>query len=146
MSLTPTDESEVQDSDGLFGQADHSEYSLTGRARLRSIVAAVQRDVAGRQRSLRRAVRTGLDRLLSPGLAATEQHSLADDAVQPPRCPPIESLPARAFPLTYPTRAYRLVENDPDLTTEKHADTVTISHPESSEAWVESDTWTDLQR
>lgn len=142
MSFTPTDEPEVQDSDERLAQPDRSEYSLSGRVRLRSLVVGLQRDVAHHQRALR----TGLDRLLSPGLVTTERQSFADDIVQPPRCPPVESLPPRAFPLTYPTRAYRIVENDSDLVAEVDERTLRMYHPDGSDAWLRSDTWTQLER
>jgi hypothetical protein len=146
MSLTPTDGPEVRDSDGRVERSVRSKPQLTGRARIRAWAVGVQRDVAQGKRSIRATVRSGLDRLLSPGLAAADQESLADDTVIPSRCPSISSLPARAFPLTYPTRAYRLVENDADLVADVGDGTFRLYHPDGSETWLRSDTWTQLEQ
>jgi hypothetical protein len=145
MSLTPTDGPAVQDSDGQFEQSVRPKPQLTGRARIRSLAVAAQRDAAQRKRSFRTAVRSGLDRLLSPGLAAADQESLADDTVTPPRCPSISSLPARTFPLTYPTRAYWIVENDADLVADVNDGTLCLYFPDGSDAWLRSDIWTQLE-
>ena len=141
MSLTPTDGPEVRDSDGQETPARATRPALSGRAQAEAVAVSLQRRVARGWRSVRTAVRTGFDRLLSPGLAAAEQDSLADDAVEPPRCPPIEAFPARAFPLTYPARRYRFVDNDADLVAEQDEETMRMYHPDGSDAWIRSDTW-----
>jgi hypothetical protein len=72
--------------------------------------------------------------------------ALADSAVSPPDCPAVEELPPRAFPLSYPTRSYRTVDNDVDLEADADAETLTISHPDRPSAYIESDTWIEVER
>jgi hypothetical protein len=66
--------------------------------------------------------------------------------VSPPDCPAVDGLPPRAFPLTYPTRSYRVIENDADLVADDDGETMTISHPDFPTAYIESDTWTEVER
>ncbi|QCC52290.1 hypothetical protein [Halapricum salinum] len=145
MSLTPTDGPEVRGSEGQEVPERATRPPLSGRARADAVAVSLQRSVSRGWRSVWATVRTGFDRLLSPGLAASDQNSLADDAVEPPRCPRIDTLPARAFPLTYPARSYRLVDNDADLVAEVDDDTLRMYHPEGSDAWIRSDIWIDVQ-
>jgi len=145
MSLTPTDGPAVRDSDGQTNSAREQSPPLSGRARVDAVTVSLQRSTAHRWRSIRTTVRTAVDYLLSPGLASADHVPLSDDVVEPPRCPSIESLPARAFPLTYPTRAYRLVDNDADLVAELDAETLRMFHPEGSDAWIRADTWVDVE-
>lgn len=84
--------------------------------------------------------------MFSPGLSSTERDSFADGAAEPPSCPPVDSFPDRAFPVTYPTRAYRFVDNDADLVAEQREHTLTISHPDVAETWIQSDTWVQIRR
>jgi len=145
MSLTPTDGPADRDSDGQTTSAREQSPKLSGRARVDAVTVSLQRSAARSWRSVRATAKTAVDRLLSPGLASTEREPLSDAAIDPPRCPPIESFPARAFPLTYPTRAYRLVDNDADLVAELDAETLRMFHPEGSDAWIRADTWVDVE-
>jgi hypothetical protein len=76
----------------------------------------------------------------------TEETALADGAVPPPDCPEVEGLPSRAFPLSYPTRSYRVIDNDTDLVAETDGETLCLRHPDAPEARIESDTWTEIER
>lgn len=75
-----------------------------------------------------------------------ETVAFADSAVSPPNCPPVDGLPPRAFPLAYPTRSYNVIENEADLVAEEGDETLTVAHPDVPTAYIESDTWTEVER
>lgn len=145
MSLTPTDDPETRRSTGR-NRAPEDPATLSSRERVRFGLVDLQRRLQAGKRSVVDSVRAGLNRLFSPGLVQPETEPLDDRAPDPPSCPSIDRLPPRAFPSSYPTRAYHFVENDVDLVAEAREDALTISHPDVDESWLQSDTWTRVRR
>lgn len=79
----------------------------------------------------------------------TSEHrasELDDSAAVPEACPQIGSLPPRALPLTYPTRSYRRLQNLPDTVASCDGSTYRIVHPDEPDCYIESDTWTTVER
>ena len=118
--------------------------SMSGRHRLRALAVELQRTATRYRRAVTTAVRRGLNRLLSPDLASSDD-TLADGTVDPPHCPEIDDLPARAFPVVYPTRSFYGVDNGVDLETTRASETLRIAHPAGAETYIESDTWTRVE-
>lgn len=72
--------------------------------------------------------------------------ALEDSATVPDACPRIESFPPRTLPLTYPTRSFRHLENSPDTVSNCNGEIYRIAHPDNAESFIESDTWTEVER
>lgn len=146
MGLAPRDDPETRSSPGRADEIRVREpSSLPGPERLRALVVGFERALGRPWRAGLTAARELFNRLLSPDLVAPAE-SFADQAVQPTRCPAVEDLPPRAFPIVYPTRSLRLVDNDADLTGSVEDGVFILSHPDGDDAWIKSDTWTELRR
>lgn len=144
MSLTPTDDTDSRSVPQSVPESEEGSSSVRSRVALTCyrVQRAGQRAVAGCRRLLGAvagAVTGRRDR-------ETEGTALADSAVPPPDCPEVDGFPSRAFPLSYPTRSYRVIDNDADLIAEGDGETIRLEHPDAPEAHIESDTWTEIER
>jgi len=139
VSLTPTDDTEPTAASRPESTEGTGSPSVRSRIRSRLRRGAL-RTVAACGRALRWLTRSGSED------GHEEAVALADSAVSPPDCSAIEEFPPRAFPLSYPTRSYRTVDNGVDLDADSGAETLTISHPDRPSAYIESDTWIEVER
>lgn len=106
------------------------------RRRLRSVVESVSIG----QRCLDWFDTRGQDRPQSQ----IHTDGFADNVVPPPECPPVDGLPRRSRPFTYPTRNH--AESNPvDLVSVEAGNRLTVTHPDNPDAKISSDVWESVE-
>lgn len=138
MSLTPTDDPDSRGEPQRPVVADETDRSQP----------SLRRRLSGVRARLSSALRRTLTRTAAwfAGGKSAETPALADGDVEAPTCPPVDGLPARKYPLTYPTRASTRVDNDTDLVGTCDGETMRLEHPDAPETAIESDTWVPIER
>lgn len=145
MSHTPTDDPDPRREPPSTSESAPGTDASALDSPARAVRPRIERALGRAGRSIRRAFgRVG--RWFRSDAGAEDGTSLADSAVPPPECPPVAGLTPRSFPLTYPTRSYRTVDNGIDLDSHCDEETFTLVDPDEPQAHIESDTWVPVER
>lgn len=138
MSFTPTGDS---GSRGRSSRPSDDEERVDRKSlwsRLPSPTAPFRAAAAGI-----RTITSGLRRWVR---RTDQQPAEQEEVADLPACAPVETLPARSLPLTYPTRSTATVDNDSDLVADCDGETLRLTHPEDPNAHIESDHWVEVER